>query len=192
MKRPGKSKKQVRRGSVLDRLNAGEAQTVLRHLLETHKDLREEAEQMALTVLGDVSFEGVAEEVEFALGNVSTEELYGRAGRHEDGYVEPGEAAWQFLEEKMEPFLEEIGRYFSLGMKEQALQVCQGIVLGLYRFSKERENEVLDWTPDFPVEMAGLAVSQWKELATKQNRRPQAFPQEFIQKWVIEWKWLNE
>jgi hypothetical protein len=57
----------MKRISVLERLKPGEAETVLRRLLAVHSDLGDEAEQIARSVLGEVSFESVAEEVEYAV-----------------------------------------------------------------------------------------------------------------------------
>ena len=53
--------------SVLEQLEAGEAQAVLQRLLAEHADLRVEAEQIARGLLGEVTFESVADDVEYAL-----------------------------------------------------------------------------------------------------------------------------
>lgn len=75
--------------SVLERLEADEARVVLQRLLTAHPDLRTEAEQAALSLLGQVSFESVADDVEHALRSLDLDDLGGRAGRHRGGYTSP-------------------------------------------------------------------------------------------------------
>lgn len=45
------------------------------------------------------------------------DDLNARAGRHEWGYVEPTEAAWEILEETVEPFREDMKRHLDLGLE---------------------------------------------------------------------------
>ena len=54
------------------------------------------------------------------------EELNARAGRQAFGYVEPGEAAWEILEEVVEPGLDEIKRLLSIGLEDPARAQCEG------------------------------------------------------------------
>ena len=53
--------------SALERLEPGEAQAVLARLLAAHPDLQAEAEQTARSLLGEVTFENVADDVEQGL-----------------------------------------------------------------------------------------------------------------------------
>jgi len=60
----GDAKRYRKRISVLDLLKPGEAETILRHLLAAHPEFGVEAEQIARSVLNDVSFGSVADDVE--------------------------------------------------------------------------------------------------------------------------------
>jgi len=60
----GDAKRSRKKISVLDRLKPGEAETVLRRPLAAHPDFGVEAEQVARSVLGQVSFESGADETE--------------------------------------------------------------------------------------------------------------------------------
>lgn len=64
------------------------------------------------------------------------------------------EAAWELLEEALQPFIDEMTRYVELTMEKQALEMCQGILLGLYRLRDAEDHEVLQWAADFPFEAA--------------------------------------
>lgn len=180
--------------SVLNSLKPEEAQAVLRRLLAAHPALGAKAEQIARSFLGEVSFESVADEVEHAVRALSLDDLNSRAGRHEWGYTEPTEAAWELLEEAVDPFLEDMKRQTGLGLEAEALEICKGVVLGLYRMRDERGSEFLGWAPDFPEETAAFAVSTWctgvankKMAAQSRSRKRRAFPKDFVVEFVPEW-----
>jgi hypothetical protein len=191
----GKVKGTKRKGSVLERLKAEEAQEVLRRLLAAQPDLGAGAEKIARSLLGKVAFEDVAAEVEDAVRAPDVEDLNGRAGRHEWGYVEPTEAAWEILEETVEPFLDDMKRQIELGLEAEALEICKGVVLALYRVEKGKGGELVEWAPDFPAEAAADAVEAWaigsggrKRSGRKRGAKERrAFPQDFVGQHVPDW-----
>lgn len=193
-KRPHSGASQSRKKtSVLDRLKPEEAASVLRSLLEAHPALGATAEQIARSLLREVSFECVAEEVEAGVGFVDLDDLNSRAGSHRWGYVDPSEAAWELLEEAVAPFLEDMKRQMELGLEAEALEICKGVVLGLYRLRGVTDHAVLGWAPDFPAETAAHAVETWctggdsKADAQRKPRKRPAFPQRFVDEYVPEW-----
>src|SRR5712692_9040854 len=101
--------------ALLDELQPGEAALVLRRLLASHPELLSEAEAISRSTLGDVSFESIASEVEDSIRQLDLDDLNGRAGRHSWGYTEPSEAAWELLEEAVEPFVGDMKRHLVLG-----------------------------------------------------------------------------
>ena len=178
-------------GSALERLEADEAHAVLRRLLAAHPDLRAEAEQTARSLLAEVSFESVADEVECAMCSLDLDDLGSRAGRHRGGYTSPTDAAWELLQEAVDPFLSDMKRQLELGLEMEALETCKGLVLGLYRVRDTRGDEFLGWAEDFPAEAAADAV---RVLARRNQRgvgrtrraRPH-FDEAFVGKHVPEW-----
>jgi hypothetical protein len=184
-----------RKGSVLKRLKAEEAQDVLRRLLAAHPDLDAEAEKMARSLLGEATFETIADEIEDAVCALGLDDLNGRAGPQAWGYVEPTEAAWQILEEGVEPFIADIKRRIELGLEVEALEICKGVVLGLYRVDHGKGAELAEWAPDFPAEAACGAIEaccfrgRGKKAAGRGSRRSRAaFPREFVERFVPEWR----
>ena len=169
-------------GSVLEKLDGAEAASVLRLLLERHPELRSEAEAIGADVLSDVSFLPVADEVENAVLQFDYDDLNARAGRHSWGYVEPTEAAWELLEEAVAEFVDDMMRYLDLGLEKQAQELCQGILLGLYRVRHGGGNDVLGWAPDFPREKAGCVVEKWNGH----------LPPAFVSEHIPEWGWAAE
>jgi len=170
------------RGRVLERLSGAEAASVLKCLLQRHPELQSEAENIAGDLLSDVSLLSVADDVENAVLQFDYDDLNSRAGRHSWGYVEPTEAAWELLEEAVEPFVEDMKRYLELGLEEQAQKLCQGILSGLYRVRDGGKNDILGWAPDFPGEAAGNALEVWgRKLARS-----------FVAEHIPEWGWAAE
>ncbi|MBI4230358.1 MAG: hypothetical protein HY608_05945 [Planctomycetes bacterium] len=191
----GRAKGAGRKGSVLGRLKAEEAQDVLCCLLAVHPDLGAEAEAIARSRLGEVTCETIADEVQEAVCILDLDDLNGRAGRHEWGYVEPTEAAWEILEESVEPFVADIRRRMALGLEADALEICKGVVLGLHRVARDKGGDLLEWAPDFPAEAAGEAIETWltgggrkKAAGARPRRRRAAFPREFADRFVPEWR----
>lgn len=181
----------------MDTLKPEEAQAVLQRLVAVHPDLRREAQRIARSVLAMVSFEAVAQEVEGTIRALDLDDLHGRAGSHAGGYVEPTEAAWNLLEETLDPFLAEMKRHIQGGREREALEVCKGILLGLYRLRHEKRDEFLGWAPDFPEETAAWTLETWRTSRSKGQargrgrRKPAAFPEDFVDRYVPEWAWLK-
>ena len=180
--------------SLLDSLQPEEAALTLQRLVSAHPELRGEAEHIARSLLGAVSFESVADQVEDAIRQLDLDDLNGRAGGHSWGYVEPTEAAWELLEETVGLFIEDMKRHLGLGLEQEALAICQGIVLGLYRLRNETGDEFLGWAPDFPAEAAGNLMADWLAAGKQKNpgkpsgKKQRVFPTGFADKHVPEWR----
>lgn len=183
------------KAAALDRLKPEEAQEVLQRLLGAHPELRGESESLAQSLLGEVSFEDLALEVQDAAESVCPEDVYGRSGRQEWGYVEPCEAAGELLEEAITPFLADMKRRLQMGREADALEICKGIVLGMYAL-RDATGEVLENVPDWPLESAGWAISIWraggdeKKAARLNSAKGSAlhpFPPDFVKRYTPKW-----
>ena len=176
-------------------LSSSEAQSVLHRLLEQRPDLRQIAEALSERVLTGISFEEVAHEVEHAIEGVSSDDLGSRAGRHEWGYTEPTEAAWELFDEAITPFVADMTRYLELGVYGAAFEVCKGVVLGLYRAHIGRGTDVLEYAPDFPLESATDAAELWRTKSG--DRATKSVPtadrlREFAEEHLPDWSSLLE
>jgi hypothetical protein len=135
--------------------------------LTKHPELSAEAEDLAASVIGDVAMEDIAQEAEDAVRSLDFDDLNCRAGSHADGYVEPGEAAWELIEEAVMPLIEDIQRRLDAGQPDAALVTCAGVVLGLYRVRHDTNDGCLGWAPDAVAEMAGEAVCTLRKALRK-------------------------
>jgi hypothetical protein len=163
--------REPRAAGVLDRLAFEEANAVLRRLLDTHPELRPEAEQIATDHMASSSAEDVATDVFHRVTGIDLDALNGRAGTHSWGYVEPGQAAMDLLVEAVEDFVEDMKRKAELGLESAAEVACAGIVQGLYRAEKTRSDGALGWAPDFPGEEAGFVVEELIRSSRPKVRR---------------------
>lgn len=166
----------ARKSKVLARLMPEEGGVVLRALLQRHPELVAEAEAIATAMLTDVDAEAVAHDVAQAALDLGTEDLGMRAGRKNGGYVAPSQAAWELLQESVDPFLNEMKRHIELGFEEAATGTCAGIVLGLYRCLGKNADAVLGWAEDFPVETARGAVETLACESAARHRRTWLLP----------------
>ncbi len=158
---------------LVDALAAPEAKRLLATLLDARPDLVTETATLAGHELGSVTVERVAEDVARAVGAVRVEDVWERSGPQSDGsYVEPVEAAWTVLEDSIDPFIEDLERRIRLGREEEALTICEGALLGLYRIEQVHGEGLLDGhAPDFIGEAAGNVLETWKKSGGRARPR---------------------
>ena len=176
----GSSTSRKPKGNVLARLKPEEGAGVLRSLLERHPELVAEAEEIARATVTDVDADAVAEDAEDAILALDLDDLEARAGGKRWGYVEPSEAAWELLEEALEPFLTDMKRHIELSFEATATATCAGIVLGLYRCRGKSSDGALGWAPDFPAETAGRAVATLARESGARHRRTWQLPDTIV------------
>jgi hypothetical protein len=136
---------------------------VLKALAHEDENVAARIARIATSYLSEVEPEDVAFALYDELNALEVGEVWDRAGSTRHGYVEPGEAADQMIEETIDPYLEELKKYQALGMNVQANQMCKGLLLGLYKFERESTSEFKSWAPDVPVAFAEEVVSIWRE-----------------------------
>lgn len=168
--------------SVLDVLTADEAQIVLRRMLSARPDLISEAEHLASALLTLASATDIAARVSQAVLRLDWDDV--NVGPQPGGYVEPAEAAWEAIQRALKPHLEDLQRRLRLKREEEALEVCKGIVAGLYR-AEQNKTEFMHHAEDAPSEYAAQAVEMWR----RRNRRRE-FPITFAKRFAPDWDWL--
>jgi hypothetical protein len=121
----------------------------------------------------------------FVLDSIAVQDCWDRAGSSRDGYTSPEEAAVGLLEEELQPFFDQAGRYHDLGMLEEEATYCMGVILGIYRYEHESKSEFREWSVDLPIECAGDALTQWRERG--QDSASAAAMDEFIEQRCPHW-----
>ena len=74
--------------------------------------------------------------------------------------MEPGEAAWELLEEAVDDVVADMKRKAKLGLDTAAEAICLGIVVGLNKAKGVGSDAPLGWAEDFPAEGACHAVAE--------------------------------
>ena len=115
-----KTPRKKRKSNTLDAISGTDAIEVLRILANRDKELSKEIDAIAKDLLADVSLDEVADCVQAELESLAVEDVWDRSGARRDGYVDPGETAWQMFEAALEPFREDMLKYQQLSMLEQA------------------------------------------------------------------------
>jgi hypothetical protein len=101
---------------IIDHLSTTDALSILSTLADSDETLARRIAEIAAAHLSDVDPEEVVAELYDELDALKVEEVWDRAGEMRYGYVEPGEAADQMIEEVLEPFLGGLGKYQKLGI----------------------------------------------------------------------------
>ncbi len=123
---------------IIDQLSHGDALAVLKTLAREDERVAARIAEIATTHLSDVDPEEVAAMLFFDLNFLEVEEVWDRAGPKRHGYVDPGEAADEMIQEVLDPYLEELKKYQNLGMNTEANRMCMGLLLGLFLRLKSR------------------------------------------------------
>ena len=153
------------RTPALKAMTAAEKGELLDALLTDQPALRDRVEALAAARMSAGDRGAIAEEVESALRSLDIDQLNGRAGyRRGVGYVEPGEAADELLDEALLPFLDDMTRRGTLGMTTAAAECAVGILDGLYRCRDGGSESLLEYTPDYGIERASDVVARCRAL----------------------------
>lgn len=145
---------------MLGSLTPVERGEVLDALVVAHPELEAEAERLAGEQLSSVSIEQVTSDVEAAMVWIPLDALAARAGRVRGrGYVDETEAAWELVDEAIEPFRSDLTRRAGLGLLDAAGSLAVGIVAGLHRVRDPEMGTVLAYAgEDAPSELAAGVV----------------------------------
>ncbi|MEX0660087.1 MAG: hypothetical protein WD080_13230 [Egibacteraceae bacterium] len=148
--------------TAFDALNPAEQGAVLADLLAERPDLRDDVERLATARLSTTSANAVAGDVEWELESIELEDLAGRAGRQPGrGYVHESEAAYELVEQAIQPFVNDMLRRARLGMTEAAAEVALGIIAGLYGCRDAPDGTVVAYAgPDTPWDLADWVASE--------------------------------
>jgi hypothetical protein len=184
-KKSAAKKSQPYRSKILETMTAPDALTILQRIAEEDAEMAQRFEAVALEILSGIDIDDVASEVRMELESLNVEDVWGRSGAMSDGYVDPGDAAWQMFEDALEPFQEQLDRYKQLSMNQEAKLLCMGILNGIYEFHKESSTEYKEWAIDAPGEYFSLVLQDWREWTQKRNERAEM--DEFLAKTCPEW-----
>ena len=103
------------------------------------------------------------------LEGIEVEEVWDRSGSKRDGYIDPGEMAWEMFEEALAPFLLKLKNYQKLTMLNDAKHYCMGILQGIHLFSQDSKSEYKEWAGDAPRENFSIILHDWENSCDNEN-----------------------
>ena len=149
--------------NLLKKLTPEQALAVLMRLSDSAGAIQDAVLAEARNVLGEIDLDEIAGEVFYVLDSIDVHDCWDRAGSTRDGYTSPEEAAVELIDQELQPFLEQAGRYHELTMGKEEATYCMGVILGLYRYEHESTSEFREWALDTPIECAGALLADWRE-----------------------------
>ena len=155
--------KRLAMDEVISKLTPQQALEVVMRLSDKGGAIRDAVVAEAGNVLSEIDLDQTADEVSFVLDSVDVQDCWNRAGRSRDGYTSPEEAAVELVEEQLQPYFDQAGRYHDLGMTEVEATYCRGVIVGIYRYEHESKSEFREWSVDIPLECAGNLLTRWRE-----------------------------
>lgn len=147
---------------VLGNITSFDAMSILRVIIERHKELRGEICKIAKELLGDVDPDDIASDVNYELNSIEVEELWHRSGATSYGYKDPSEESWVMFEEVLEPFIDTMEKYQKMGLTKDAKSYCIGIIRGIQEYETTSNSEFKDWAVDAPNEYIDTVLEKWK------------------------------
>ncbi len=181
----------------LHALTVAQKVSILERLVGDDKKIRIRVQQLAGEMLSSVDVDAIAEDVADAV-DVDSEDVCACSPR--DGYVDPVEEAWEHLDKRVAPFLDDLEERLRQGRIEEASRICQGIVLGLYhhRGGHPTTEKVIAMAEDFPFEAAGKPLDRYfgrrdahGKRSTKTKVVRPSLPDEFWTR-VADWSGLRK
>ena len=181
----------TRRANTLESITGADALAILKVLAARNENLAREIDAVAKELFSHLEIDEMAADVQMELESLYVEDIWDRSGAKRDGYVDPGEAAWEMFDEALKPFRDEVDKYKRLSMLEEADLACRGILKGIYDFDKESATEYKQWAVDAPNDYFGVVLDAWKKLFT--GRAPFARMTAFLQTHCPDWaEWATK
>jgi hypothetical protein len=153
----------------LKAIGPDEAMAVLEQLVALDPEIRRKAQEIAMKVISDIDADEVADQVFWELDAIAVEDVWDGSGQTREGYVDPGDYAWQLFEEALEPFIEQLRKCEQVRLTVQAKLCCMGILEGIHRFETESESEFKEWAVDAPGQYFVSVYREWRK-GSKSNK----------------------
>jgi hypothetical protein len=147
----------------LEQLSPEEAKSILRILSAEDPNIANRIHKLAKKRLSKVDEKEVENEVYRKLLSLQVEDIVSRSGSKRFGYVEPVEAAYEVVEEALEPFANQLMKYRKLAMFPEMSKVGMGLAKGIIKFTKAGKTEFKEWAPDDAIEWLHGLLIEWEK-----------------------------
>ena len=131
-KKSTSSRKTKGKSEILETITGSDALSILNALAQQDEKIKTTIEKTAMEILSVVDVDEIAATVQGELELLQVEDVWARAGANREGFVEPGDVAWEMFEEALSPFRDDVEKYKKLSMPKEAALYCLGILKGIY------------------------------------------------------------
>ena len=90
------------KSEILESITGSDALSILHVLAERDEQVKTTIEKTAVEILGTVDVDEIASAVQMTLEFLHVEDVWDRAGATRDGYLDPGDVAWEMIEDVTE------------------------------------------------------------------------------------------
>ena len=115
-KKSTSSRKTKGKSEILETITGSDALSILNALAQQDEKIKTTIEKTAMEILSVVDVDEIAATVQGELELLQVEDVWARAGANREGFVEPGDVAWEMFEEAMSPFQDDVEKYKKLSM----------------------------------------------------------------------------
>ncbi len=176
----------MKKNNLIDQITAIQASEVLRSLWNSDSEIRKKIEVVIKEQLINVDCNEVCSEVGLDLSSLNVDDVYDHSGRRRDGYHDPGEVAFEMLENVCHEYEEQMKRYHQLQMYESEMEFCKGVLLALYEFEDYVDEDFIAQAPEMAGETFSRILDDWKKRCQKKNYIKDM--EHFIEDKCIKWK----
>ena len=188
IKKSASRRKANGKSEILESITGSDALSILNALAQRDEKIKTTIEKIAVDILSAVNVDEIAANVQRALEWLQVEDVWARAGANREGYVEPGDVAWEMFEEALRPFRDDVVKYKKLSMPKEAALYCLGILKGICAFDKDSKTQYKEWAADAPGEYFAFILEDWKMLY--KGKIPMVSMKDFLEINCPDWvKW---
>lgn len=132
----------------LDEIEHDQAIIILQRIVDEHPSIISSIQRIMRQLDSQANSTHIAVEIFTTLDLIDVEDLWRNSGPTRYGYVDPGDLAFEMVEEAIEPYVHKFRNYLSNSRWEKAKIVCMAILQGLHEFETKSNSEFKDWAPD--------------------------------------------
>jgi len=173
---------------LLEQISGEETLKILRLLSAQDQDIENRIEELARNILKDIDLDEIWEEVFFNLDNIDVHDLWDQSGARSDGeYISTEEMAYEMLENEIKPHINNFIRLHKIGLENESISYCMGLLKGIYLYSNESSSEFKDWAADIPEEFFRQILEEWEKSKLNKNAtlKIESFLNNECNKWAV-------
>lgn len=153
----------------LDDLDREQAIAILKKIVEEQPSVDHLIQEVFNQLDFQLNHTSIAQEVFITLDLIDVEDLWHNSGPTRYGYIDPGELAFEMLEDAIDPYIGKFKQYLSNSRWNEAKIICMGILKGLHDFENKSNSQFKDWVPDGTDTFQNDLLNEWKNSCKDQT-----------------------